>query len=43
MAMDSVWLVMAAILSTFSINKAIDEQGNEIIPKVEVATMDTSW
>lgn len=32
LAEDSLWIAMATILSTLSITKAIDEDGQEIIP-----------
>ena len=35
MALDNLWIAMASILAAFSIVKDVDENGNEIIPKVE--------
>ncbi|KAK2597324.1 hypothetical protein QQS21_006098 [Conoideocrella luteorostrata] len=42
LAEASVWIVAAAILSTMSIQKAVDESGNEITPEVELTNGLTS-
>lgn len=42
LAEASVWIVVAAMLSTMRISRAKDEQGNEIIPKVELTNGLTS-
>ncbi|KAL6410650.1 O-methylsterigmatocystin oxidoreductase [Ilyonectria robusta] len=42
LAEASVWIVIAAMLSTMKIEKARDVQGNEIIPKVELTNGLTS-
>lgn len=36
LAEASVWIVMASILSTMTIVPALDDDGNEIVPKVEL-------
>lgn len=35
LAINSVWIVIASILSVFSITKAVDDNGNEITPLVD--------
>jgi hypothetical protein len=34
LAYDSIWLSIACILSVYSIERAIDENGREIVPEV---------
>ncbi|OAA75311.1 Cytochrome P450 [Akanthomyces lecanii RCEF 1005] len=36
LAKSSVWIVIAAILSTLDIKKPLDDDGNEVTPKVEL-------
>ena len=35
MALDTVWIAMATILTVFNIKKAVDEKGNIITPAIE--------
>lgn len=35
MALDSMWITIACVLSMFEISKAVDEDGYEITPDVE--------
>ncbi|KAG5652972.1 hypothetical protein H0H81_002870 [Sphagnurus paluster] len=39
---SSLWIAIATILSTFSISKALDEDGNEITPELTFVTTITS-
>ena len=36
MALDTIWIAVASVLAAFDIKKAIDADGNEIVPAVEV-------
>ena len=42
LAEASVWIVVASILATMNIERALDDQGNEIIPEVELTSGLTS-
>ena len=36
MALDTVWIAIASILSVYNISKAVDDHGNTIIPEVKL-------
>jgi len=36
MAMDTIWIAIASILSVYNITKAVDERGNVITPQVKL-------
>ncbi len=36
MALDTIWIAMASVLSVYNITKGVDERGNVIIPQVKL-------
>jgi len=36
MALDTIWIAIASILSVYNITKAVDDNGNVITPEVKV-------
>jgi hypothetical protein len=36
MALDTIWIAIASILSVYNINKAVDDHGNVITPQVKL-------
>lgn len=36
MALDTIWIAIASVLSVYNITKAVDEHGNVIIPQVKL-------
>jgi hypothetical protein len=36
MALDTVWIAIASILSVYNISKAVDDRGNVITPEVKL-------
>jgi hypothetical protein len=36
MALDTVWIAIASILSVYNISKAVDDHGNTITPEVKL-------
>lgn len=36
MALDTVWIAIASILSVYNISKAFDDNGNELTPEVKL-------
>jgi len=36
MALDTIWIAIASVLSVYNITKAVDERGNVITPQVKL-------
>jgi len=36
MAVDTIWIAIASILSVYNISKAVDDRGNVITPEVKL-------
>jgi hypothetical protein len=36
MALDTIWIAIASILSVYNISKAVDDHGNVITPEVKL-------
>jgi hypothetical protein len=36
MALDTIWIAIASVLSVYNITKAVDERGNVITPRVKL-------
>ena len=36
MALDTIWIAMASVLSVYNITKAVDERGNVITPQIKL-------
>lgn len=36
MALDTIWIAIASVLSVYNIKKAVDERGNVITPQVKL-------
>lgn len=36
MALDTIWIAVASILSVYNISKAVDDHGNTITPEVKL-------
>ena len=36
MALDTIWIAVASILSVYNISKAVDDRGNTITPEVKL-------
>jgi hypothetical protein len=36
LALNNLWITIATVLATFDLRKALDEQGNEIEPSLEL-------
>ncbi|KAJ7786209.1 cytochrome P450 [Mycena metata] len=43
LALNSAWIVIVSILKTYIIDKAVDSNGNYIVPKVEFSPGTVSW
>ena len=36
MALDTIWIAIASVLSVYNITKAVDDRGNVITPQVKL-------
>ena len=43
MALDTIWIAIASVLSVYSISKAVDDQGYVITPEVKLNPGTVRW
>jgi hypothetical protein len=43
MALDTIWIAIASVLSVYNISKAVDDHGNVITPEVKLNPGTVRW